>query len=149
MRTLFYLSCLTLAAVGCGDKDKQDGGGAGTGAAGTASEVNPDGPWAKLHEEIFVPHGCDNAFCHGNAGELNLSLDLGYEQLVDAPSQGEDCKNKTTKLRVEPGDPDASLLIDKVVAPSCGERMPVGLPKLSAADVQKLRDWIADGAPKN
>jgi hypothetical protein len=148
MRKQFLLSTLFIAAIGCGDKN-DNGGGAGTGAAGMGSEVDPDGPWAKLHEEVFVPNGCTNSFCHGVGGELNLSLDLGYDELVDVPAKGEMCKNKTTKLRVMPGDPDASLLIDKVVAPSCGERMPIGMAKLSDEDVQKLRDWISDGAPKN
>ena len=46
---------------------------------------------------------------------------------------------------VVPGDPDASNLILQVES----ERMPPGnkLPKVSQADRQVLRDWIAAGAP--
>ena len=150
---LTLLGFMLLAAGGCGDKDKGGDIDAGTDSGAVVEDYDsgilPDGAWATLHEAVFVPNGCDNTFCHGAAGMLNLTVERGYDELVDVPAKGEECGKKTTKLRVKPGDPDASLLLEKLGAPSCGERMPVGLPKLSSADVELVRKWIEDGAPKN
>ncbi|RMF43169.1 MAG: DUF1549 domain-containing protein, partial [Planctomycetota bacterium] len=49
---------------------------------------------------------------------------------------------------VEPGDPDASLLIERVAAEDPEERMPPvdHGPGLSPAEIETLREWIAAGA---
>jgi hypothetical protein len=52
--------------------------------------------------------------------------------------------------RVEPGDPDNSLLINKLtnVTPICGGSMPpTGL--LDDASIARIRTWIEDGADDN
>jgi hypothetical protein len=53
--------------------------------------------------------------------------------------------------RVVPDKPDDSLIIKKIdrtkyPMPPCGEPMPRGRDPLSAADIAKVRDWIAGGA---
>ena len=52
-----------------------------------------------------------------------------------------------TYRRVEPHDPNNSYLIKKLEGTaSVGERMPAGLPALSQADINVIRQWIIDGA---
>jgi hypothetical protein len=55
------------------------------------------------------------------------------------------CGTRSTAL-VTPGTPDASMLYLKVSGSTCGTRMPLGRPALSAADQQTISDWIAAGA---
>lgn len=131
-----------LAANGCPSED-------GPKAAPDAGAAQ-DGPWADIYEQVIVPNGCDSAFCHGNAGELNLSLDSGYESLMGGAAKGPECVGKTSKKRVEPGDPDASLLVEKLMdKPSCGARMPLSpQPPVTAAQLELVRAWITDGAKK-
>jgi hypothetical protein len=63
----------------------------------------------------------------------------GGVQVLRLPQR--DLKGRTL---VVPGDPEGSLLFDLVA----GGSMPPGrLPKLSAAELAQLRDWIKDGAP--
>lgn len=48
------------------------------------------------------------------------------------------------------GQPCESVLFQKLtVAPPFGSRMPLGGPFLSAAELQLLHDWIAEGAGDN
>jgi hypothetical protein len=52
---------------------------------------------------------------------------------------------------IVPGDPCASVLVQKVsAAPATGARMPLsGPPFFSAAEIQLVADWIAEGAKDN
>ncbi len=58
-----------------------------------------------------------------------------------------------TRIRVVPGDPDSSFLMIKVEAsePSreIGDPMPLAYPSLSQAQVDIVRQWIAEGALDN
>lgn len=95
------------------------------------------------------------------AGELDLSdRQTAYRGLLGLDGSGafsrsaeltpQGCRGSGVKL-VEPGDPDRSILVEKLEAyegeaPSCGEAMPIvgsGVPQ-SAIDV--VRQWIANGA---
>jgi hypothetical protein len=59
--------------------------------------------------------------------------------------------NQSGDQHVVPGDPCASILLQKVTsAPPFGSRMPSsGPPFLSARDRDLLSDWIAEGARDN
>lgn len=65
--------------------------------------------------------------------------------LVNAPSI------LSSKLRVAPGDPDASFLVEKLEQenPGAGQRMPLHYPRFSSAELATLRQWIAEGARDN
>ncbi len=54
-------------------------------------------------------------------------------------------------LRVKPGDPANSYLVQKLegAAGITGERMPLGGPFLDQATIDKVKSWIASGAPNN
>lgn len=48
---------------------------------------------------------------------------------------------------VSPGNPDESPIVDKIEpSPENGVRMPQGGPYLSSEQIQKIRDWIEEGA---
>lgn len=73
--------------------------------------------------------------------------------LVGVPAAGIACGTRG-RVRVVAGDPDMSLLFRKIDAKArgipapCGDPMPQGdpLPPLSSAELQAVRDWIANGA---
>ncbi len=76
-----------------------------------------------------------------------------YAIVVGVTAQGSKCKDKDF-VRVVAGDPDSSLLMQKVrakiagTAPPCGDAMPKGsnMPALSEAEAQRGEDWIRAGA---
>lgn len=78
--------------------------------------------------------------CHGEPGKIKKKLNL-----FDAASY----LDKARKV-VVPNDPDHSKLVERIEDPDEDNRMPPAdkqLPRLSKADCQVLRDWIAAGAP--
>lgn len=83
--------------------------------------------------------------CHaGASAPLGLRLDEGssYALLVNAASI------EVPELhRVEPGNPDASYLVQKLEGTAAvGGRMPLGQPALPAESIAVIRQWIANGA---
>jgi len=132
---------LALVAAACG------------GAAGDAPDAAPLEPtFASIEANILRPK-CALP-CHA-AIEPPAGLDLQtdpYAALVDVPAAGEMCAASGLD-RVEPGDPQASLLYRKVlakhdgVAPPCGEGMPQGArPALSDEEIGVIEEWITTGA---
>lgn len=83
--------------------------------------------------------------CHsGAAAPLGLRLDEGasYALLVNAPST-----EVPGLLRVNPGDPDSSYLIQKIEGTAeVGGRMPLGGSPLPAETIALIRQWILEGA---
>jgi hypothetical protein len=87
------------------------------------------------------------ASCHisgGASGGLNLDFANAYANLV-----GMNSSQNAAFVRVQPGNPAASLLFQKVNcdSPGVGSRMPLGGSILSPAQQRILSDWIALGAP--
>jgi hypothetical protein len=82
---------------------------------------------------------CSQITCHTTANPA-AGLDLqspGYEiRIVGQPAMG-------GGTLVEPGNSGASVLYTKLTAaPPFGLRMPAGLPPLSDAEADCIRDWI-------
>lgn len=89
---------------------------------------------------------CNRGGCHGGAspaGGLDLTAGRAYQELVDAAS--EQCSGR---VRVVPGDAEASYLYDKLVGVDlcAGSRMPKGAAPLGPADTDAIRAWICAGA---
>ncbi len=73
--------------------------------------------------------------CHGPNGAYKETLLMEHDTLV---------KEGT----VIPGNPDASLLYDRVIGtPGSGPQMPLGQPPLSPQAIDTIRNWILAGAP--
>jgi hypothetical protein len=108
--------------------------------------------WPVLQQQCAQAKGC-----HGDEPTDSVSLDLrrdrAYAELVGHPAQA-----RKTALRVSPGHPEASFLVDKLtgtLGPREGKRMPIdentGAPTtpLSPDFIAKLKDWIAARAPND
>ncbi len=113
-------------------------GGGGTGSTATLSTIS---------SQILVPR-CTG--CHGgSAPSAGMSLEPGqaYASLVNHAS-GE----KPSLMRVLPGDPENSYLVQKLRGDAgiVGLRMPRnGPPYLTDAEIELVKQWIQAGAQNN
>jgi len=107
---------------------------------------NAEGPltadFASIQAHVFTPV-C--TVCHAGASApqgLRLDATNSYSLLIGVPST-----EVPSILRVKPGDPDNSYLIQKLEGhASVGARMPFGGPYLDQATIDVIRQWITDGA---
>jgi hypothetical protein len=140
-----------------GMMDSDTGGGEDTSGndspdtAGTGDDGGMgDETWSALFSEVIAPN-CDNGYCHGGGiGGLAITDAAStYAALVEVAAMGMAC-GPTGAVRVVPGDPDGSLIVQKIEGTqSCGAAMPKDLPSLSQADIDRVRAWILDGAMDN
>ncbi len=132
-----------LAVFGCGGDDP--------------AEQGPPPPpalnFARITREVINTNNCSGALCHtGNAaGFMLTSNDQLYTTLVGAQATGPGCA-QSGMTRIVPGDPDNSLLFQKLIATAatpapCGDPMPAA--PLPAEKIDLVRSWIEAGAPKN
>ena len=102
--------------------------------------------FSQIQTEIFTPL-CSGCHTSGGAAGLNLSAEeVSYANLV-----GVNALFSPDLLRVEPGNPDDSFLMIKLEGGErlVGQRMPAGgANPLSEDQLKLVRDWIADGAPR-
>lgn len=88
--------------------------------------------------------------CHNATGArfngMNLTGDTAYAAIVNVASVG-----KPSAIRVVPGNPDASYLLQKIEGASgiVGVRMPQTPPYLTSNQIAIIRRWIELGAPNN
>jgi hypothetical protein len=125
-------SCCVLAACGSGD-----------GFVGSGGAVGPLAPSFDSIQANVFEQVCEH--CHAGANApagLRLDAANSYAMLVGVASV-----ERPAILRVAPGDPSNSYLIQKLEGTAAvGERMPAGLPALPQSDINVIRQWIADGA---
>ncbi len=104
-----------------------------------------------IQKAIFENKGCTTDICHGSSksGNLDLRSPQSYDELVDQPSDGSPLK------RINPGDRDSSFLYLKLAAKTfpdqytvTGTPMPSGLAPLTPNELDAVRLWIQQGAPK-
>ncbi|HVM98115.1 MAG TPA: EF-hand domain-containing protein [Candidatus Acidoferrales bacterium] len=115
-----------------------------------------DSTLALLQKVIFENRGCTSQVCHGapgapSAGGLDLRPEVAYDNLVEV-----NATTVTGMQRVVPGRHDASLLFINLAAATDPTHfkaplraMPIGLPPISANELDALRRWIEAGAPKD
>lgn len=134
--------CMTCALGACaGDGDGLDENGRPLGeVTGTLQPT-----FQSIQDRVFTP-ACTG--CHaGAAAPLGLRLEEGaaYAMLVNAPSV-----EVPALRRVQPGNPDASYLIQKLEGTAAvGGRMPLNAPPLPPSTIAVIRQWITDGAPNS
>ena len=97
----------------------------------------------------FFQNICANPECHGGlAGGLDLSAGHEYSSLVGVNAM--ECGG--ARKYVDPGHPEGSYIVDKLRGSICacmGERMPLGGPYFTDAQIALFINWIAEGAPNN
>jgi hypothetical protein len=113
-------------------------------AAGGAADAPLTADFASIQDHVFSPI-C--SVCHAGGGApqgLRLDAANSYTLLVGVPST-----EVPSILRVRPGDPDNSYLIQKLEGhASVGAQMPFGGPPLTADVIAVIRQWISDGAQR-
>ena len=141
---LLTITCVWLTACGSGG-----GGGSSTPPPNNPPVNNPPAgianlqpTFASIQDNVFTPI-C--TACHtGAAAPLGLRLDAAnsYGLLVGVASA-----QVPSVLRVAPGNPAASYLIQKLEGNAAvGARMPLNGTPLAQADIDIIRQWITDGA---
>ena len=134
---LFMLASCGGGGGGDGGAPSNPGGGGG-GGGGTPLEATFDSIQTNIFTAICIS-------CHTAASApLGLRLDAvnSFGLLVGIASS-----QVPGLLRVDPGDPDNSYLIQKLEGTAAvGARMPLGGIALSQADINVVRQWISDGA---
>jgi len=141
MRRVLWLS-ISATLLGCA--------GNGEGLDANGRPIMSGGPiplaptFESIQQNVFTPI-C--TACHaGAAAPVGLRLDeaSSYAMLVGTASV-----EVPAVHRVEPGNPDASYLIQKLegTAP-VGGRMPLGSPPLPQATIDVIRQWITAGAQR-
>jgi hypothetical protein len=96
-----------------------------------------------LHQRVIAKR-CSGqpGLCHNGQFEPNLSTPaMTYAYLVNRPGI-----EKPDELRVKPGDPARSLLIDKLRNRGVATQMPLGAEPLAEADIAALEAWVNGGA---
>jgi len=81
---------------------------------------------------------CAGGQCHIPGPANGLSLN-NYAQLMQGGNSG---------AVVLPGNPDGSIIVRRLEG-DITPQMPFGRPPLSNSDIQKIRDWIEQGAQDN
>ncbi len=118
-----------------------DGNGQPLSSAGTMP-VPLAADFDSIQANVFTPI-C--SVCHIGAGApqgLILDAAHSYSLLVDIPST-----EVPSLLRVDPGNPTASYLIQKLEGlAAVGRQMPLGEPPLPASTIAFIVQWITDGA---
>ena len=135
----------TMGAVACDENLSK--------IAGPTPDLEPT--FASIQRDVFEAadsSGRKNCTaCHSSIGRtpsggMSLDHDVAYDSIVRVASS-----RKTGAVRIIPGDPDGSYLVQKVEGASgiVGVRMPFGGPYLSDGQILILRRWIQLGAPRN
>jgi hypothetical protein len=114
--------------------------------SGTCVACGPSVSFAAQIQPLFDASCTTN--CHsGNrpAGGLSLAAGLAYDELYNVTST---CGGRK---QVAPGAPDASYLVNKLtgVDMCAGSVMPKADGKWPQAEIDLIRAWICQGAPRN
>ncbi len=136
---LILLLCSVI--VGC-----TAGSGEGLDVSGRPLNEGGDVPLgatlASIQANVFNP-SC--IVCHAGASApqgLRLDAASSFTNLVGIAS-----RQDSSFLRVTPGEPDLSYLIQKLEGTaSAGQQMPLGGPPIPQSTINFVRQWITDGA---
>jgi len=119
-------------------------GGDGSGLPPAAPPGGFDPNFSEIQANVLVPN-CATTGCHLGAGApqgLRLDDASSYGMLVGVRSS-----ESASTLRVAPGFPDDSYLIQKLEGTaSVGAQMPLNAPPIAQASIDVIRQWIIDGA---
>jgi hypothetical protein len=142
-RNAMGVLCVLAQLAGCaGNGEGLDANGRPlTPGGGGGGAITPD--FASIQANVFTPV-CTQCHVGANAPQgLRLDAANSYSSLVGVPSS-----EQPSILRVKPGDPGGSYLVQKIEGRAAvGARMPLGQPALSDETIQAIRQWITNGAP--
>lgn len=108
--------------------------------------------WASVFRDLLVARRCGNQYCHGDTDSEEVGLHIAYDDcdatyraLVGARASGEHCGGPGDRSLIVPGDPAASVFLQKLTPDSgvCGDPMAALRPE----DLEAIGEWIESGAP--
>ena len=111
-----------------------------------------DSTFQAIQATIFERRGCTQPACHGASpgqGNLDLRADVAYDNLVGVASTAE-----PSRKRVAVGAARDSVLWRKLakktlnLAGVAGDAMPSTLPAISESELEAIRLWIKNLAPR-
>lgn len=140
-----FASLVIAACAGNGEGLDANGRPLGPGGGDSLPPLSAD--FDSIQANIFTPI-C--SVCHiGGSAPQGLRLDAAdsFNMLVGVPST-----EVPSLMRVKPGDPDNSYIIQKLEGHAAvGAQMPFGCPTsqpcLTTSTIAFIRQWITDGAP--
>jgi hypothetical protein len=140
-----WIATCVIAAAACGSDAPPPPSDAGDEPDPLAITVQPPaGSLDDLHQRI-ISERCSGqpGLCHNGQFEPNLSTPADmYAYVVNRPGI-----EKSDRLRVKPGDPSASLLVDKLRNRNgVATQMPLGAEPLEESDIAAVEAWITAGA---
>jgi hypothetical protein len=142
---VLLVSLIIAACAGNGEGLDANGRPLAPGGSGSLPPLSAD--FDSIQANIFTPI-CSVCHIGGSAPEgLRLDAADSFNLLVGVPST-----EVPSLLRVKPGDPDNSYIIQKLEGHAAvGAQMPDGCPStqpcLSTSTIAFVRQWITDGAP--
>lgn len=134
-------------SLNCGACNQVCGGGqtcvSGVCQCGTAT------PSFSADIQPIFTNNCTAAGCHGSIRpqeSMTLVPGSAYSNIVNVAA-----KECTSRLRVKPGDPVASYLMNKLMGVNLcyGSQMPKIGTSLPRSDIDLIGAWICSGAPNN
>lgn len=145
-----HIGATVAAVLALGSTSGCAGGGKGLdangrpAAPGGSSSGMLTADFGSIQDHVFTPI-C--TVCHAGASApqgLRLDAANSYSLLVGVPSN-----EVPSLLHVNPGNPDASYIIQKLEGHAAvGAQMPFGGPPLPTATIGVIRQWITDGAQR-
>ena len=140
----------------CDDGNDFEGDGCRSDCVATDCEAFPNS-LDLMQQAVFEKYGCSASSCHGSgqSGGLDLRAGAAYDNLIDRPSTVDPARK-----RVEPGDPQRSVLFLKLAAKTLPEQYPADelgigtpmpngpVPGLTQDELEAVRLWIYGGAPR-
>jgi len=146
----------------CDDGNRVEGDGCSNDCQSDAcTTADYDSTYEGIQSVIFdsAAYGCTNGVCHNSAGNpaagsLDLTAAVSYEQLVGVPSAIASADGVTVLDRVEPSEPIASFLYEKLSAKTYGtatggQAMPSIFAALTPDHLDAIDKWIRAGAPRD
>jgi hypothetical protein len=147
IRNALALCVLAVAVAACaGNGEGLDANGRPL-VPGGSPTLPLSADFESIQENIFTPI-CSVCHAGGGAPEgLRLDAADSFNLLVGVPST-----EVPALLRVKPGDPDNSYIIQKLEGHAAvGAQMPFGCPNtqpcLTTSTIAFIRQWITNGAP--
>jgi methionine-rich copper-binding protein CopC len=138
--TLWLASVLLTGCAGNGMGLDANGNPIGSGSS-APPPLTAD--FQSIQDNVFTPI-CTRCHIGADAPEgLQLDQDHSYALLVGVPSS-----EVPSVLRVKPGDPTDSYLIEKLQGSAgiVGQQMPFGGPYLPQSTIDVIAQWITNGA---
>jgi hypothetical protein len=150
-RLIFALSIIAFVFVACKKDDMPENPYDDVDYSDPAPQpADPDpNSIAGLHKNIFFPR-CANPGCHDGTFEPDFrTVESSYATLVYQPVNKVTLDSaKLFSLRVIPHNVSDSWIIERLTT-STSEYMPSNGVRLSAADIDHVKNWINAGCPDN